>query len=161
MLSRARTILIGGVGAAAVVLGAAAPGLAAGTGTGTPLPTAVETFEYPGAAKILKERGIRLESGDGHILLTDCKAGEADISVYTKQRDEINQGRICFKVTGNGKKGYLALEIPDVIGIAAGKYGTWASVGGPTGMVNVPANDIKAVGEPAWGKPATLVALQV
>ncbi|MEV5377687.1 hypothetical protein AB0L26_17165 [Streptomyces nondiastaticus] len=159
MLSRARTTLISGVGAAAVVLGAAAPGLAAGTDTA--LPTAVETFEYPGAAKILKERGIRLESGDGHILLTDCKAGNPDISVYTKQRDEINQGRICFKVTGNGKKGYLALEIPDVIAIAAGKYGTWASVGGPTGMVNVPANDIKAVGEPAWGEPATLLALQV
>ncbi|MGK5549064.1 hypothetical protein ACSNOH_30675 [Streptomyces sp. URMC 127] len=159
MLSRARTILIAGAGAAAVVLGAAAPGIAAGDDT--TLPSAVETFEYPGAAKILKERGIRLNSGDGHILLTDCKAGPADITVYTKQRDEINQGRICFKVTGNGKKGYLSLEIPDVIGIAAGKYGTWASVGGPTGMVNVPANDFKAVGESAWGEPATLMALQV
>ncbi|CAM5561849.1 hypothetical protein [Streptomyces abikoensis] len=160
MLSRARTTLIGGINAAAVVLGAAAPGFAAGTDT--TLPSAVETFEYPGAAKILKERGIRLDSGDGHILLTDCKAGAgADISVYTKHRDEINQGRICFKVTGNGKKGYLSLEIPDVIGIAAGKYGAWASVGGPTGIVNVPANDIKAVGEPAWGEPATLLALQV
>ncbi|MFF7727796.1 hypothetical protein [Streptomyces sp. NPDC008001] len=160
MLSRARTILIGGLGAAAAVLGAAAPGLAAGTDNGTTLPTAVETFEYPGAAKILKERGIRLDSGDGHILLTDCKAG-ADISVYTKQRDEINQGRICFKVTGNGKKGYLSLDIPDVMAISAGKYGVWASVGGPTGMVNVPANDVKAVGEASWGTPATLLALQI
>ncbi|QLE75988.1 hypothetical protein FGW37_09485 [Streptomyces rectiverticillatus] len=139
-------------------MGAAAPGIAAGDDT--PLPSAVETFEYPGAAKILKERGIRLDSGDGHILLADCKVS-ADITVFTKKSDDVNQGKICFKVTGSGKKGYLSLDIPDVMAIAAGKYGAWASVGGPTGMVNVPKNDVKAVGEAAWGEPARLLALQV
>ncbi|MFC5144044.1 hypothetical protein [Streptomyces aureoversilis] len=157
MFSRTHKLLISGVGAAAVVLGAAAPGIAAGEDT--TLPSAVETFEYPGAAKIFKERGIKLERGDGHILFADCSASE-DIVVYTKTTEGPNHGRYCFRVTGSGKKGYLALELPDAIGISAKKYTVWASVTG-SGFVEVPKNDFKAVGESATGKPGSLLALQV
>ncbi|MET9413457.1 hypothetical protein ABZY03_04570 [Streptomyces klenkii] len=157
MFSRTRTLLISGAGAAAVVLGAAAPGVAAGDDTA--LPSAVETFEYPGAAKIFKERGINLERGDGHILFADCSVSE-DIVVYTKTTAGPNHGKYCFRVTGNGKKGYLALDLPDAIGVGAGKYTVWASVKG-NGMTEVPKGDFKAVGEAASGTPGSLLALQI
>ncbi|ARZ70425.1 hypothetical protein SMD11_4832 [Streptomyces albireticuli] len=157
MFSRARTLLIAGTGAAAVVLGTAAPGVAAGDDT--TLPSAVETFEYPGAAKIFKERGIKLERGDGHILFADCEVSE-DIVVYTKPTAGPNRGKYCFRVTGSGKKGYLALDLPDAIGVGANKYDVWASVTG-SGFVEVPKNKFKTVGESATGKPGSLLALQV
>ncbi|PHQ50290.1 hypothetical protein BLA24_22315 [Streptomyces cinnamoneus] len=159
--------MITAAGAAVVVLGASAPGLAAGTPdpADDKLPSAVETFEYPGAAKILKEQGLTLESGDGHILLTSCMPlnndVRDDIVVYTKKANSAGRNHFCFKVTGNGKKGYLALNVPDVIGVDAGKYPVSASAGGPNGPVHVPKNTFKAMGEASWDHPATLLALQV
>ncbi|MEV4923641.1 hypothetical protein [Streptomyces roseoverticillatus] len=162
MFSRARNLLISSVGAAAVVLGAAAPGIAAGDDT--TLPSAVETFEYPGAAKILKERGIKLDRGDGHILLADCKASQ-DIMIFARSTTDTSEqkGRYCFRVTGNGKKGYLALEIPRAFMIMTGKNTTvWASVSGDgRGMVQVPKDGGEAIGEGAFRPDATVQALTI
>ncbi|GAA2920259.1 hypothetical protein GCM10020221_15590 [Streptomyces thioluteus] len=47
------------------------------------MPFAVEKFEYPGAAKILQERGITLRKGDGRILLADCSASH-DVMVKSR-----------------------------------------------------------------------------
>ncbi|RKN75755.1 hypothetical protein D7231_08575 [Streptomyces klenkii] len=128
------------------------------------MPSAVETFEYPGAAKILKERGIRLDRGDGHILLADCKASK-DIMILARTTTDTSEdrGRYCFRVTGNGKKGYLALEIPKAFMIMTGKDTTvWATVSGDgRGMVQVPKDGGEAIGEGAFRPDATVLALTI
>ncbi|MFB6572837.1 hypothetical protein, partial [Streptomyces noursei] len=127
-------------------------------------PYAVETFEYPGAAKILKERGIALRKGDGHIVLADCYASQ-DIVVNSTELNNVDRGRYCFKVTGTGKTGYLTLEIPDVITIAAGDYLVQANLtaDGQTTSVKVSKNDTKSVGEGTNppGNRSVLVELRV
>ncbi|MEV5506812.1 hypothetical protein [Streptomyces orinoci] len=129
-------------------------------------PFAVETFEYPNAAKILQEQGIALRSGDGHILLADCKVS-ADIQVFTSQDHpgQTDRGKYCFKVTGSGKSGYLKLEIPKVFNVATGDYAVRASVTaeGKTQTVNVAKNDFEAVGQGVDPKaqPTVLVELRV
>ncbi|MDT0453796.1 hypothetical protein [Streptomyces hesseae] len=124
-------------------------------------PYTVETFEYPNAAKILKEQGIALHKGDGHILLADCKIS-TDIQVFTRHNKE---GRYCFKVTGTGKTGYLSLEIPQAFNVTTGDYAVRASVtaDGKTSIVDIPKNDVRAIGEGTNppGSPASLVELRV
>ncbi len=111
-------------------------------------PYAVETFEYPNAAKILKEQGITLRKGDGHIVLADCldPAGK-DIQVSTSLRHpgQTVPGRYCFKVTGAGKTGYLSLEVPRVYNVMTGDVAVQASLTADkkTESVNVGKNDMK------------------
>ncbi|MCQ8773447.1 hypothetical protein [Streptomyces telluris] len=149
MFSRARTFLIGGVGAAAVVLGAAAPGVAAGTpGPGDDtLPHAIETLDYPGAAKIYKERGIKLGRGDGHLILGDCKT-VSDIVVFTDKQDGPDQGKHCFKVTGSGKTARLTLRIEGVTAVSAGRYDIKAVVNDFPGLYEVPSGLTKHFDKP-------------
>lgn len=125
----------------------------------SPLSSAVETFNYPNAAKILKEKGIALRKGDGHILLADCNVSK-DIQVFSTHTDE---GRYCFRVTGSGKSGYLSLEIPDSFIVMVGDYAVRASVTseGVTSTVEVPKNKQRSVGEGEGGSPAVLVELRV
>ncbi|PJM95120.1 hypothetical protein [Streptomyces sp. CB01373] len=78
---------------------------------------AVEYFDYPQADKILKEKGIVLKRGDGHILLAECGSQEGLLEVWPRTMD-----KICFRVTGNG--GYLTLEIPSVYGVRGNAYET-------------------------------------
>ncbi|KJY42576.1 hypothetical protein VR41_07370 [Streptomyces sp. NRRL B-1568] len=166
MASRLRNILVSTVGGAALLLGAT-PGLAAAApapADDTGLPSAVETFEYPGAAKIAKERGIQLERGDGHILLTDCSVSQ-DIVVMARSIADTSEskGKYCFRVTGNGKKGYLSLEIPKAFMIRTGKNTTvWASVSGDgRGMVEVPKGSGESIGEGAFRPVASVLALTI
>ncbi|MEW2029899.1 hypothetical protein AB0901_05150 [Streptomyces roseifaciens] len=139
--------MISGIGAAAAVLGAAAPGVAAGDDT--TLPSAVETFEYPGAAKILKERGIELDRGDGHILLADCKVSQDIVVLSLGKEDKATEGRgrYCFRVTGSGKKGYLSLQIPDTYAVMSNKTTIWMSSSGGSGIV--PKDDMKPLSDGA------------
>ncbi|QHC21022.1 hypothetical protein [Streptomyces sp. GS7] len=124
MILRARKTLIAGVfgattaiaGVSTLAVAQAAPRPANGAAqaaAGELPPPAIEDFEYPGADKILKEKGIKLLKGDGHILLTECSANNWKIKVEaSKDFDTIFH---CFKVTG--AKGYVTLEVPDVSGI--------------------------------------------
>ncbi|WP_329578741.1 FG-GAP-like repeat-containing protein [Kitasatospora sp. NBC_01250] len=75
-------------------------------------PSGVEDFSYPGAAKILADRGITLKSGDGRIVLADCASGTDLIQLYSRVA---NPSEVCFQVTD--RTGYLALEIPQVYNI--------------------------------------------
>ncbi|MEU2854977.1 hypothetical protein [Streptomyces syringium] len=151
-------VVVGTVGTA--VNAAAAPGPA----DGATQSYAVETFDYPNAAKILKERGIALRKGDGHILLADCAATH-DIVVSTTALDNVDRGRYCFKVTGTGKTGYLTLEIPKVVTIGTGDYNVQAKLtaDSETTTVDVPKNDMTSVGQGTQkgGGPAVLVELRV
>lgn len=124
-------------------------------------PSAVETFEYPNADKILKEQGIILRKGDGHLLLSDCSSS-TNVVVLTRHNKE---GKFCFKVTGNGKSGYLALEIPQTFNILTEDYAVQAKLtsNGATQIVDVPRNGFKNVGEGTVppGAPAVLVELRI
>ncbi|WP_312018637.1 hypothetical protein [Streptomyces sp. I05A-00742] len=159
----------------AAVAGAASIALAVGSAISTAAPSArpsgdpalsyaVEGFEYPNAAKILKERGIALRKGDGHILLSDCAVTQ-DIVVNTNNLDNVDRGKYCFKVKGTGKSGQLTLEIPKVISITAGNYLVQASLTteGRTTEVGVSKYDTAVVGQGAnpTGNPAVLVKLRV
>lgn len=110
---------------------------------------AVETFDYPNAAKILKERGIALRKGDGHIVLAKNCDVTRDIVILTSDTGNPDHGRYCFKVTGTGKTGYLSLEIPKVVYIRTTDYHVQASLtsDGRTISVDVPKNQKTQVGE--------------
>lgn len=79
---------------------------------------AVEDFSYPGADKILAERGIVLKRGDGHIMLADCSGGPGLLEVWSRKFKQT----FCFKVTGDS--GYLELEIPAVFTMKGNDYST-------------------------------------
>ncbi|MFK8848189.1 hypothetical protein [Streptomyces sp. Ac-502] len=127
-------------------------------------PIAVEDFTYPGADKILKEKGIKLVKGDGHILLSECSANDWKIKVEAnKNYDTLFH---CFKVTG--KKGYVTMELPDVSGIwtenqvvkatlsSDGKKKTVVTEDGPNQVKTVGVADL-----PSGGKKADLLELRV
>ncbi|MFD7290524.1 hypothetical protein [Streptomyces sp. NPDC059863] len=78
-------------------------------------PVAVEDFVYPDADQIFAERGIRLKTGDGHILLADCVAGTGQVEVWAR-----GSGAFCFEVKGVG--GFLTLELPQVYAVKGNDY---------------------------------------
>ncbi|MEU8581701.1 hypothetical protein [Streptomyces abikoensis] len=169
MILRTRRTLIAGSIAAAVIAGFSAVNVA--TAAPAPAddvvpPVAVETFEYPNAAKILKEKGIALRKGDGHILLVDCNVSR-DIQVLTSVNHpgQSETGTYCFKVTGSGKTGFLTLEVPKVYNIMTGDVAVKANLTaeGKTQTVAVAKNDAVGVGTgaPVPGAATTLVELRV
>ncbi|WKK25163.1 hypothetical protein QZH56_05975 [Streptomyces olivoreticuli] len=166
-----RTLTVGAIGSASLVLGVWAMGTAVAAPAPTPTeeptpPSAVETFDYPNAAKILKEQGIALRKGDGHILLADCKVSR-DIQIMTSMDHpgQSERGLYCFKVTGTGRTGYLTLEIPKVYNIMTGDVAVRAGLTaeGQTQTVTVPKNDAKGVGTAGTPPtaPTVLVELRV
>ncbi|MGH4029183.1 hypothetical protein ACQB60_09645 [Actinomycetota bacterium Odt1-20B] len=134
----------------------------AGTGAATP-PPAVEDFAYPDAARLLKEKGITLKRGDGHIVLSDC--ADANILVRTTHTND-DGNKYCFKATG--KKGYLSLEVPKVYSVDSEGPAFQATVTSEDGKktVQVEKGGFQPVGTGdlspgASGKPAVLVELRV
>ncbi|QES21714.1 hypothetical protein [Streptomyces venezuelae] len=126
-----RTTAVFAAGVTAITLGVAVQsGVSVANATPAPAvsidpplpPLAVETFEYPDAARIFQERGIKLKSGDGHITLATCGTpGLIEIRARgMDEADPVGRGLFCFKVTG--KTGRLDLEIPAVIGAKANDY---------------------------------------
>ncbi|MEU6367599.1 hypothetical protein ABZ876_18115 [Streptomyces sp. NPDC046931] len=136
-------------------LASASPTEPAPTDTG--MPSAVETYDYPGAAKIQAEQKITLKRGDGHILLTDC-ASAFDIKVESRTAGMY----FCFKVSG--KQGFLTMELPDAYGIWTQDHPVQATLdtGGKETVVNAPKNDYTPVGEAGdTSKRSVLVELRV
>ncbi|MFG1943905.1 hypothetical protein [Nonomuraea sp. NPDC048826] len=93
-------------------------------------PGIVEDGVYPGAERILAERGITLISGNGLITLTDC--GEpGTIQLYSAEK-----GHICFKVRiwrafapdlptlEPALNSFIVLRIPDVYVIKGSRTAT-------------------------------------
>ncbi|MCZ4095982.1 MULTISPECIES: hypothetical protein [Streptomyces] len=143
------------VGAPALASTTSAPATAGAADTAPP--SAVEDFQYPDAAKILQQRGIKLIKGDGHILLLDaCGTSAQQIKVWT------GASEICFQA--NAKTGNLTLEVPDVIRLQTADHPISADLTaeGTTQTVDVAKGSAKSVGEgTADGAPSVLVALRV
>ncbi|TXJ84360.1 hypothetical protein E2C11_06605 [Streptomyces lavendulae] len=121
------------------------------------MPSAVETFDYPGAARIQAERKIVLKRGDGHIILTGCDSAY-DIKVESRTADMF----FCFKASG--KQGYLAMELPDAYGIWTEDHPVQATLTaeGKETVVNAPKNDYTPVGEAgSAAKRSVLIELRV
>jgi hypothetical protein len=110
------------------------------------MPSAVEDFAYPNADKILKDRGITLIRGDGHVQLADCKDATDAVQVYARDQDQ----PFCFSVTGHG--GYLALDLPKTY-MVRGNDGTtkvdMTVPGDPTQTYDITKNAWTPVGETA------------
>ncbi|WP_253766473.1 hypothetical protein [Goodfellowiella coeruleoviolacea] len=75
----------------------------------------VEDYAYPGADQIFATYGVRLISGDGHIMAADCAIPSSGplglIEVHTTEHIGPDQkGLICFKVIGSS--GSLSLQVP-------------------------------------------------
>ncbi|MFD9896433.1 hypothetical protein ACFWY9_44390 [Amycolatopsis sp. NPDC059027] len=82
-------------------------------------PTLEEDYAYPGADKIFADYGVKLISGDGHILFADCATPPTGpigfIQVSSPGIGIGGKGLICFRVTA--PTGRLAVKIPAVFEI--------------------------------------------
>ncbi|WP_328889343.1 hypothetical protein [Streptomyces sp. NBC_00316] len=149
--------LVLGLGATALALSQSAPAVAAAD-----VPGLVEDFNYPGAAKVLQDRGVTLKRGDGHIWLTDATALN-ECSDVSSIAIESRKGVFCFKT--NAKSGYLTLELPDTFSIWTQDHpvkATLTAEGEPDAVVNAPANDLTPVGEAGdTGVRSVLVEIRV
>ncbi|MFG3310303.1 hypothetical protein [Streptomyces wuyuanensis] len=164
-ISRARkALLFGTAGAVAACLATAAlttaqaaPQTAATAAVATEMPSAVEDFNYPGADKILQERGITLKRGDGHITLVQCSQ-----AWNIKIESRLDNAGYCFNATA--KTGYLTLELPDAYGVWTEDHPVEATLTaeGEETVVDVPANEYQPVGEAGdIGLRSVLVELRV
>ncbi|MGI5451280.1 hypothetical protein ACQEVM_37060 [Streptomyces sp. CA-243310] len=124
------------------------------------MPYAVEDFAYPGAAQIEQQQGIKVDRGNGQLVLVDC-AQPWDVMVETR----VSGGRnYCFDALG--ANGYLTVEIPSAFGIWTESNAVQAKLTaeGKTTTVEVPKNSVKPVGEgdgTTGNKPSILVELRI
>lgn len=118
-------------------------------------PSAVEDFRYPGADRILAEKGIKLISGDGHILLAECGATADQIKLWSRTGD------FCFQAKGS--TGQLSLEVPDVWALETSTHPISAELTaeGETQSVDLPQDGYKLVGEGNREAPTTVVEIRV
>jgi len=126
-------------------------------------PAVIEDFDYPGAGRILAEKGIKLKRGDGHILLAECDQAAQQIRVLTVADDSVGrEGTYCFKALG--KTGRLTLELPRIFMVQAADHPISADLtaNGRTTTVDVAKDETVSVGEAAsGGVRSVLVELQV
>ncbi|MFE7121207.1 hypothetical protein ACFU99_37840 [Streptomyces sp. NPDC057654] len=120
------------------------------------LPSAVEDFSYPDAARILQEQGIALKRGDGHIMLTGCDS-KYDVKVESRKGENF----FCFTISS--AQGYLTMELPDAYAMWTKDHPVKATLtaDGKTTVVNAPKNEYTNMGETGnSGKRSVLVELR-
>ncbi|MFI6462776.1 hypothetical protein [Streptomyces sp. NPDC050528] len=126
-------------------------------------PALVEDYSYPGADRILAEKGIKLKKGDGRILLADCDSTASQIHVMTVGDPAQNRADdYCFRTVG--KTGWLTLELSRVFAVAASDHPIRADLtaNGETTSVLVPKGELAPVGEgTVGGARSVLVELRV
>ncbi|MGX1560492.1 hypothetical protein [Streptomyces sp. NPDC055506] len=163
---RARSFVISGI--LVSLIGAAGVSIAFADDAAQPPaseapPNAVEDYTYPGAAKILADKGIKLKKGDGHILLAECDQAAQQIRVLTvEDAAEGRAGTYCFKALGD--TGRLTLELPRVFAVEAADQPVHADLtaNGETTSVVVPEGGWTSVGEgTVGGARSVLVELRV
>ncbi|GGQ27816.1 hypothetical protein [Streptomyces roseolilacinus] len=121
------------------------------------MPLALEGYTYPGASRILQERGITLKRGDGNITLVPC------VQAWNiKIESRLDNGGYCFNATA--QSGYLTLELPDAWGVWTENHPVQATLtaAGAETVVDVPANHYQPVGETGdIGLRSVLVEIRV
>ncbi len=126
-------------------------------------PFAIEDFTYPGADSILATKGIKLEKGDGHILLAECDYAADQIRVSTVKDTTAGRADLyCFRATG--PTGYVTLTLPRVFALEASDHPISADLtaNGQTQTVDVAEGGWKAVGEgTAGGAQSVLIEIRV
>ncbi|OKI11667.1 hypothetical protein AMK13_03730 [Streptomyces sp. CB02056] len=127
-------------------------------------PPAVEDFAYPEADRIFKERGIKLKSGDGHILLATCDSRPGLLEVNARgmsTTDPVGHGRFCFQVTG--ATGRLSLELPSVYGAKGNDYAVRVDMqtGTEAKSFDVQKNKWTPVGETADPQERVFTLLEI
>jgi hypothetical protein len=126
-------------------------------------PSAVEDYGYPGADRILTEKGIKLKKGDGRILLAECDQAAQQIRVLAVEDASAGRaGTYCFRALG--KTGRLTLELPRVFAVEAADHPVRADLtaDGRTTTVDVPQGGFESVGEgTVGGARSVLVELRV
>jgi hypothetical protein len=153
------------VGAMTLVGGASALSVSVATGAtaadDSP-PSVVEDYSYPGAAKIFEDRALTLISGDGHIVLVDCRSqtGLLEVHAYNSADHGIDPGHYCFKVTGS--TGYLRMEIPFAYQVKGDSHSVQAAIeiNGQNSTVPIAKNGWTGIGEGAGTDPSTLLELR-
>ncbi|MFI5494256.1 hypothetical protein [Actinoplanes sp. NPDC051859] len=97
----------------------------------------VEDFSYPGADTILKDFGLKVFKGDGHITFTtrksydDGQCAANEIQVERSLDVEPYGYYYCFKTVGT--TGLLTLEVPGTFGVRAGSTDVQAKAKLPEG----------------------------
>ena len=161
MRTPARFIAVAAAGAALAVAGSAASASAAAPADDTP-PPIVEDYTYPGAAKILQDRAIKLISGDGHITLVTCgPAGLLELHAYNSADHDRDPGHYCFKLSG--PTGYLRLEVPNAYQLLGDNQHTvqaTVEINGQTSTVPIAKTGWTGIGEGAGTDPSTLLELR-
>ena len=119
----------------------------------------VEDYTYPGRDQILAEKGVKLYSGDGHILLVDCSAAGDKILVETYEHEQ----NVCFQLTG--AHGFLSLEIGRTVFLYSENKPVVATVQlagetEPSDPQTVNPNTWTTFGEAANLPPATLLEIR-
>jgi hypothetical protein len=126
-------------------------------------PSTVESFAYPNAEKIFKEKKIKLVRGDGRITLADCDSTGSQIKVMAVTDDNLGtRETYCFQATA--KTGYLSLEVPRVFYLKTSDHPISADLtaDNATTTVNVAKNTFKSVGEGTiGGAQSVLVELRI
>jgi hypothetical protein len=136
-----------------------------------PLKSIVEKRDYPGAAQILAEHGLKLFRGDGHVLFVtsrpiaggvQCDAGQ--IQVEMPSATPPYGTFYCFRTVGT--HGYLTLEVPGTFLIRGGSVATEATAelsDGTEQTFEVPPNAVVPI-DPGEGPDlpqAVLVELRI
>lgn len=113
---------------AAVVAGVAVAwtsgGAVAADSAGEVQSSLVEDFAYPGADVLLAEHGLKVFTGDGHILFDStrdpmdgpCETGQIGVDVQNAEHEE--GLHYCF--TTSGARGFVTLEVPNTFLVRAG-----------------------------------------
>jgi hypothetical protein len=121
-------------------------------------PFAVEDFNYPGADRILEERGFLLKRGDGHIVLADCAAE----NVLTVSARGLGNEDVCFRVTGD--EGFLTLELVGAYLVHTNDYPTTqleTTAEGETETFEFGPNEWGPIGESTDDREHVLVEIRV
>ncbi len=153
-------MLVPGVLGAAAALGFSSL-LVFGGGTSAlaedPQPDLVENFDYPGAAEIEAERGIKLKKGDGHILFVQCADGQNQLKVESTAFAS-PKNLFCFKVVG--ASGHITMELEEAYLVHGNDYNVvakWTAEDGTVHSTTLRKNAPTGIGEGVTGTPGSLI----
>ncbi|MEU9824002.1 hypothetical protein [Micromonospora chersina] len=154
------------LGAAAVVAGVAIVIPATASQAEDVPPSLEEDFNYPGAAKILADHGLKLYKGDGHIVWTVSRSMDDDIQcaageIQVEQIVDFAGTYHCFKILG--ATGYLTLEIPGTFGIRGGTETVEATANLPEGQekFTIPPNQSVPIRPGTGSEPPQAVLVEI